>query len=769
MPRGKGALADVLSREARLLMPSLDGKRERWLKPARIALLLVMLASCAAFAAEQGSEAQPPAHRPKIGLVLGGGGAKGISHIGVIKVLEELHVPVDYIAGTSMGSLVGGAYASGMSSEEMARYVEGLDWNKVFSDLPPREDQSVYLKRLNAENLWPLVLGIGRGGVTLPRGALAGQQLGFALNKLAAGGVGVENFNDLEIPFRAVATNALTGQMVVFDRGNLADAMRASMSVPGAFAPAQIGNELYLDGGLVRNLPVDVVRRMGADVVIAVNLQSPLATRDQLNNALTITVQMIDILMQQNVEATLATLTDEDVLIKPDLNGFGSSSFDQAAKLIPIGEKAARAMADQLKRYSLPAEEYFAVRAEQRARYRKPPPIDKVEVDTARLKYVNPKAVEARLRPPKGEPFDMDALTRNIDTLYGTGDFELITYDFEDQGAERVLVVHPVERATAPDYLRLGLQVATDFKGDNNFVLLANYTMTWVDSLGAQWRNDIGLGSPAFLRSEFYQPLTLSGPWFVAPSVFVGRQVVNFFDGDNIAAQVREGRLIAAFDVGATIEPTAQVRAGIYTGKLNASPTVAVPGLSTTDAGLGGYQFSASYDTRDNVGFPHQGTYVRAGLTLARTGLGSALNYQKADLNWLSAWSFGHNTITASLRGGSGYDGDLPFYELYSIGGFLNLSGYRTDQLQGQSIALGRLMYYNRFASLGLVGNVYAGFSLEAGNVYGSFLGTAPSGLQYAGSIFLGADTIIGPAYFAYGHAQEGNSAFYFYIGYPYR
>ncbi|HTS55511.1 MAG TPA: patatin-like phospholipase family protein, partial [Burkholderiales bacterium] len=682
--------------------------------------LCLVIAFAPAFAAEPADGAQPPAQRPKIGLVLGGGGAKGISHIGVIKVLEELHVPVDYIAGTSMGSLVGGAYASGMSSEEMARFVKGLDWDKVFKDLPPRQDQSVYLKRLDAENLWPLVLGIGHGGVSLPSGAVVGQRLGYVLDKLAAGGAGARTFDDLEIPYRAVATNALTGKMTVFDRGDLANAMRASMSVPGVFAPAEIGNQLYLDGGLVRNLPVDVVRGMGADVVIAVNLESPLATRDQLNNALTVTVQMIDILMGQNVQAQLATLTDADVLIHPDLNGYGSSSFDQAGKLIPLGEQAARAMADKLKRYSLPADQYQALRAEQRARYRKSPPIETVRVETARLKYINPEAVEAGLHLPKGQLLDVEELTQRVDVLYGTGDYERISYDFEYQDGERVLVVQPVEKPAGPNYLRFGLQMATDFKGDNEFVLLANYTMTWVDRLGAQWRNDIGLGSFAFVRSEFYQPLSLSSPWFVAPSVVAGRQVVNFFDGDNIAAQLRENSLVAALDVGATIEPSAQVRAGVFTGKLNATPTVIVPGLSTTDAGLGGYQFGAAYDTRDNVGFPREGTYVRAGLTLARTGLGSALNYQKAELNWLSAWSIGRNTVSASLRGGSGYDGDVPFYELYSIGGFLNLSGYRTNQLQGQSVALGRLMYYYRVASLGLVGSVYAGASLEAGNVYGS-------------------------------------------------
>jgi NTE family protein len=293
--------------------------------------------------------------------------------------------------------------------------------------------------------------------------------------------------------------------------------------------------------------------------------------------------------------------------------------------------------------------------------------------------------------------------------------------------------------------------------------------MTWLNRLGAQWRNDVGLGSSSFVRSEFYQPLDVAGPWFVAPNVFAGRQVVNFFAGNGVAAQLRETRAIAALDAGATIETSTQLRAGMFTGTLHATPTVLIPGLSKVNAGLGGYQVSAIYDTRDNVGFPREGTFARASTTFSRTALGSDLNYQQAEMSWLSAWSFGSNTITAALRGASGFNGDLPSYDLYAIGGLFNLSGYRVNQFQGQSIALGRLMYYNRVATVGLIGNVYAGASLEAGNVYGAFPEATSTGLKLAGSLFLGADTIIGPAYLAYGHADAGNSAFYLYLGYPYR
>jgi NTE family protein len=257
---------------------------------------------------------------------------------------------------------------------------------------------------------------------------------------------------------------------------------------------------------------------------------------------------------------------------------------------------------------------------------------------------------------------------------------ERISYGFEYENGERVLVVEPVDKFVGPNYLRFGLRAATDFQGDNQFMVLGNYTMTWLNRLGAQWRNDVGLGSSSFARTEFYQPLSLAGPWFVAPSAFVGRQVVNFFEGDAVAAQVRETRAIAALDAGATLGTSAQFRAGVFTGTVHATPTVIIPGVSNVNAGLGGYQFSAAYDTRDNVGFPRTGTFARAGLTFSRTDLGSDLNYQQAEASWLSAWSFGRNTVSAALRGGSGFNSDLPFYDLYAIGGFLNLSGYRVNQ-----------------------------------------------------------------------------------------
>lgn len=728
-----------------------------------LALLVWLL-----FAVSVSAAPNAPPQRPKIGLVLGGGGALGISHIGVIKVLEQMRIPIDYVAGTSMGSLVGGAYASGMSPEEMERRVRELDWAFVFRDLPPRKEFSLYRKQLQTRGLWALELGLDKRGLQVQGGALFGQRLGYFLDELAHGAAGAETFDQLEMPFRAIATDAETGEMVVFDRGDLAKAMRASMSVPGAFAPEPISGRIYLDGGLVRNLPVDIVRQMGADVVIVVNLAPPPLKQEDLGNLLTVTLQMVNILIKRNVREQLATVTPADVLIEPDLTGYSSASFDKGDKLIPIGQAAAEKMAQQLARYSLPENAYEAFRSEQRRRVPVPRPVDAIDLDLAGLKRVNPARVAERLALKPGETVSPEELNRRVDLLYGTGDFERISYRFEERDGKRVLVVLPVEKPWGPNYLRFGLKLSSDFEGEGDFTLLGNYTMTWLNRLGAELRNDVGIGRNPFIQSEFYQPLTYSGRWFVAPRLYAGEQLVDFFQGNDRIAQLQETRLIAGIDAGVNFFTYGQIRAGLFTGHLHAVPNISLRGLETVNAGLGGVEVSGLYDRLDSAAFPRDGWYARGAIQYARPELGSESSYRKADLSMQAAWSYGRNTFSAGLRGGTSFGTELPFYELYSLGGFLNLSGYRTNQFQAQSVALGRVMYYRRIAGSDLLGSVYVGLSLEAGKVFQPFLDAPVDEYRTSGAVFLGADSILGPAYLAFGHADDGSSQVYFYLGLPY-
>jgi NTE family protein len=294
-----------------------------------------------------------PQHRPKIGLVLSGGGARGLSHIGVLKVLEELRVPVDFIAATSMGSIVGGLYASGMSVNDLDHTVRSIDWTTMFSDMPPHQDLSLRRKEYTSQFPLPFELGVRGGEVQVFRGAIAGANLELWLHDRTRQDDGLGSFDELPIPFRAVATDMVTGQQTVFRYGPLYEAIRASMSVPGLFSPAEIGDHIYGDGGLVNNLPVDVVQAMGADIVIAVNIGTPLMSRNQLSSVLGLTAQSINILTEQNVREQLARLRSGDVLIEPELGDLTFLDFSAGPRFIDLGEIAARKAAERLKPLAL--------------------------------------------------------------------------------------------------------------------------------------------------------------------------------------------------------------------------------------------------------------------------------------------------------------------------------------------------------------------------------------------------------------------------------
>ena len=304
------------------------------------------------------------ARRPRVGLVLSGGGARGAAHIGVLKVLEELHVPIHFIAGTSMGSIVGAAYASGMSVPEMEAAIKAISTESLFSDNPPRADEPMHSKNTDYVPLAAPEFGFPGGKLSSPKGIISGVALEAELRNLVKLR-GPRSFDKLPIPFRAVATSLNDGTMYVFERGELPTAMRASMSVPALVAPLNLDGQLLVDGGLVRNLPVDVARSMGADVIIAVNLGTPLLRPDQINGFLAVSLQMINILTEQNVRQSLSEIRPEDVLILPELGDFSAGDFDHLNKAVPFGEAAARKMADRLRQYAIPEQEYAALRLHQ--------------------------------------------------------------------------------------------------------------------------------------------------------------------------------------------------------------------------------------------------------------------------------------------------------------------------------------------------------------------------------------------------------------------
>jgi len=734
---------------------------------ARAALALALALALPAAAPPAAAQA-PEAKRPRICLVLSGGGARGAAHVGVLKVLEELRIPIDCVAGTSMGSIVGGAFASGVSVAEMERTLGEMSTDLLFKEKPPRQERLIRRKADDFTSLFTPDIGLRDGELLLPKGVVSGVQLEAVLRSLAKA-QGYRDFDRLPIPFRAVATDLVTGKPVVFSSGELANVMRASMSVPGLIDPVEIDGKLLVDGGLTDNLPVDVARAMGADIVIAVNLGTPLMKRDQLNSIFGVTGQMINILTEQNVQRSLASLKATDILILPELGDFSAGDFDHLLKTIPIGAAAAEKVADRLARFSLPPAEYAALRSRQLAVA--PPdlrPVD--EIRFPGLTRVNPAVLEAEMETKPGQPLDPRTLDRDMQRLYGTDDFEHVSYRIIEETGKRVLSVDAIEKSWGPNYLRFGLGLSSDFSGDAYFNLLASYRKTWINSLGAEWRTDLQVGRTSRVLTEFYQPLNVRQFFFVAPYAEAERRELPIFNDDQRLAIFDLNYARAGLDLGSQFTRYGELRLGAVFGQVRASVDTGPSSLepNPNKANQGAFRARLFFDQLDNANFPRSGYGGSLHVFNSQTGLGATQNYTKWSLDGQGAHSFGDHTFNLGLKAGGKIGNDpIPAYDQFNWGGFLQQSGYRTGALLGQSIAFARLVYYNRLARFTLVPGIYAGFSLEAGRVGQPLIPGNQTGTLLSAAAFLGLDSPLGPVYLGYGRTENGFGSFYFYLGRP--
>jgi len=709
------------------------------------------------------------AARPRIGLVLSGGGARGAAHIGVLKVLEEMRIPIDYIAGTSMGSIVGGSYATGMPLAEMEKQIARIKTPTLFTDTPPRQDIPIRRKAEDRQSFIGPDFGFNKWTFQLPKGAISGVALEAELRRLVKQ-KGERDFDALKIPYRAVATDIETGLPHVFKSGEVAWAMRASMSIPGAVAPAELDGKLYVDGGLVDNLPVSVARAMGADVIIAVNLGTPLLKREEITSLLGVFGQMINILTEQNVRASLAQLKPEDVLILPELGEFSAVDFDNLPKTVPIGEAAARKLVDRLAKYSVSPEQYAAWK-EQREEFDPPSGRPIAEIRIEGTTRVNPAVITASMETKPGEPIEQDKLDMDLRRVYGRGDFERIGYRVIDEQSKRILVVEAVEKSWGPSYLRFGLGLTTDFQGENYWNLLARYRSNWLNSLGGEWRVDAQVGNRGILATEFYQPLVPNAYFFVAPSLNIQRYPVKLFSNGIEVASYNVDTATAAIELGSQFTKYGELRVGAVAGGLKYDLNSGSPLLPREGSVQQGAFTGRLYiDQLDSVRFPRSGYAGRLGVFASTPMLGADDKYTKWELDFAGAKSFGRHSFQVGLRGGGNIGGDpLPFYDQFQWGGFLQLSGYRIGEILAQRLAFGRLVYTYKLAEFPLLEGAYLGASLEGASVSQLNLPGVPSGNLASASAFVALDTPLGPVYFAYGQGLNGQTpgSFYFFLGVP--
>jgi len=727
----------------------------------------VCLVGATSLAVTTASFAQPAdtAKRPRIALVLSGGGARGAAHVGVLKVLEELRVPVDCVVGTSMGSVVGGAYATGMSVAEMQDLLSSVGLADVLNDEPPRREKSIRRKEDDRLNFVTPELGVKDGALELPSGVVSGVGLETFLRK-AVNIKGFVDFDRLPVPYRAVATNLENGEMVVLRSGEVARAMRASLAIPGVIAPAQVAGNLLVDGMVVRNLPVDIGRQLCGDVVIAVNVGTPLMKRGQLQSLISVGQQMLSILTEQNVKESLAKLTDKDVLITVDLEGFTVSDFDRMPAISLAGEKSARSFEKELARFSLPPKEYAALRTRQiTTPVADTRPIDEIRVEG--LHRVNPETVVGAMETRKGDVPDVTRLSRDMQRIYGSGDFEHVDYRLIDEKGKHVLTVDALEKAWGPNYLRFGLTLSSDFTSSSYFNLLGSYRATWLNSLGAEWLNELQVGRTNRLYTQFYQPLVPSRYFFVAPSFMLERTPVDLYSGQTKVAEFNNRIVRGQIDVGSQFTRYGEVRLGVLAGTLEPTlqtgPPQLVGNLDTVRQGAA--QLRVKIDQLDNLDFPREGFGFTGSVFDSTPSLGADDRYIKWDADFLAAYSVDRHTLQVGLKGAGALTGTLPVYDQFSLGGFLQLSGFKTFQLYGSELAFGRLVYSYQLDRGAFFRGMYVGASVESGRVRNPVVSTNPSDWQTGGSVFFAMDTPLGPVYLAYGAATGGNRSAYFFLG----
>jgi len=749
-------------------------------KIRNLTLAVCLLVSAAAVAqqppvsaAASSSRSAPPARsasahprRLRVGLVLSGGGARGAAHIGVLEMLDRLHVPVDAIAGTSMGAVVGGLYASGLSGRQIAQAMGSVDWQAAFRDRPPLAALDYRRKQEEEQYLVNLPLGLQGRKLVIPRGLIQSQKLTETLRALTLPVARINDFDQLPTRFRAVATNLVNGEASVLAGGDLATAMRASMSVPGVFAPVEYHGQVLVDGGLVDNLPIDVARAMNVDVLIVVDAGYPLQPRKGLASLPGITNQVLAILLRRNVGHELSSLGPHDILISPQLGNYSSYNFADTLKIVSAGESAAAAMEKQLRPLSLSDADYARYLAARRAVRQPPPTVRFVRVDPDSTAYS--RQIHDMFDRFDGLMVDAQALQRQIQLLYGRGYLETLDYQLQRGADDQYgLDFTALRNSWGPNYLRLGMDMQDDFEGDTSFNAAGRLDVTELNSLGAEWDSVLRVGTAPLLSTEFYQPLSNVRPYFVDPHADIGQYQIAQVEAGRHVGEYLVRSVHAGLDLGRALGNWGEIRMGATSD--DGSERVSLGDFTVPGANfdVAQYFLRFGFDQLDSPSFARTGQALTAQVTLESHGAGEGADVVTVD--WRGVHSWARNTLVAWVSGGNTVGGSQSAVrDYFPLGGFLRLSGVRADTLAGPQYALGRLIYLHKVGNGGegiLDVPAYVGASLESGNVWDQRRDMHFSSLRTDFSLFVAADTYLGPAYLAMGYDQSGSTAFYLYLG----
>ena len=699
--------------------------------------------------------------RPRIGLVLSGGGAKGFAHIGVIEELERRHIPIDVISGTSMGAVVGSMYAIGNDAAGIETLARSIDWTNIFNDRLMRSDLTFRRKREVRDILLNFRLGIAAGKPVLPTGVLNGQKLFSLVQDLFSPWRSTEDFDALPIPFRAVASNIITGEPVVMGSGNLSTAVFASMSIPAVLPPVEREGLLLIDGGLSDNLPVDVARAMGVDVVIVVDvIEPPKASADQIKDAVDVLGQIQALLGYETVRRQRASVTGRDVLIDPDITGLSMMAFDKLETGIQRGREAAQKAGDKLSALSVSDSEWAAYLARRSARSH-PAPIRIAKVEIVNTSHVRTRNLEPMVTTRPGDILDGKLMARDVAAIYALDEFDRVDYRIDIEPMGNILRVNAVGNPGSDRYFQAGVMISSNFGKAAAFDLALGFTDRDFLGTGAEWRGFGRVGSDVLFDVSLYKRF---GRFFVEPSATFQRYSSLLLQQGSVEelGSLQVTRADTGIDGGMVFGNWGELRAGVRLGGINPGDTSANVGLPVGWNRDVDWRIGFTVDTLDNLSFPRSGVFAQAQFIDHNCALGGKFERNSLTINVQKPISWDRTTIVLGARFGTSSRAINDYIGEFQTGGFLNLSGLQRNSLIGSQLVLGRVVGLYRITDKAAILDlpVYVGGSLEAGNVWADRSDISFGSLRTAASAFVAVDTLIGPVWLAYGRSGSAGSVY---------
>jgi len=707
---------------------------------------------------------QQPSRRPKIGVALEGGGALGLAHIGILEWFEEHRIPIDYIAGTSMGGVVGGLYSTGMRATELRQIVTGMDWNAILNGR--RSYQDLTFRRKEDLRKFQNYLDFGlRHGFDAPSGLNNGQEVTFILDRLALP-YSAASFDNLPIPFRCVAVDLITGKPHIFKDGPLGEALRSTMSLPAVFTPVIRDGRIYADGGLLNNLPVDVVKQMGADIVIAVNLKPSPFNPQNAQSLFSVMGRSISVMIEAN---ELHNAEAADILISVDLTSYTSSNYTAGEKIVGKGYEAAARKSGLLSRFALDAQAWDQYLAGRESRRRPTPPAPEfIAVNGVPKPLVS--EIQAKLADNVGAPLDTKKLERDLNVLAGTSRFSSFSYHLIEEQRKPGILIHADENAYAPPFIKLGILI--DGADYNNVLFTTTARITVMDRVGfgSEWRTDFSIGSEWGAATELYKPLARRA-WFIAPRAYATDEPFDLYDRSTQLADYRIRQYGGALDLGYALNRSSELRLGYDISDLHSSLRVGSPILPTPTGRVGSSSIRYDLDTLDSPVVPRRGQAVRGRFQWTDEYPGSPQAFPLAELYMTEVVPVSKpGSVFAQAYGGTTFGRENTGLPQFLLGGPTRLSAYGTNELRTNQYFLFRLGYVHELASLPpLIGNkIYLLSTYELGKTYGlpptSIFGLS-SRLPNDGAVALVLDTLFGPLAIGASVGDTGHHKWYFRLG----